>query len=107
MRLIGIEPTPLSMAEGLEDRFLARLSEYEGLAKAHLAYDQPLEKADMAVGLSRRTHPWEHYLGAVSDHICQALVEQAEALDQTAIEYAVMVKWNTVMDAVRQARGLP
>lgn len=107
MGLVGLDPRPVSMVEGFEERFFARFSEYEGLTKAQLACDRPVEKQPLAVGLSRREHPWQQYLGTVSDHICEALVGRTEALDQTAIEYAVMLKWNTVMDGVRQARGLP
>lgn len=104
MGLVGIDPTPLTVEEGFEERFFARFSEYEGLAKAQLACDRPVEKQALAVGLSRREHPWQQYLGAVSDHICEVLVGQAEAVDQTAIEYAVMLKWNTVMATARQCR---
>jgi hypothetical protein len=100
-RLAGLEPAPLDNVEALEERLFSRFAEYEQLAKESIACCSPLPKRNWAVGLSQREHPMEKYLGAVSDHFCEALSEPVEAIDRSAIEMAVQQKWNITMEVAR------
>jgi hypothetical protein len=105
MRLAGLEPAPLDNAAALEGRLFSRFAEYEQLAKDSLACSAPLQKQNWSVGLSRREHPMEKYLGVASDHFCESLAEPVEAIDRSAIEMAVQQKWSITMAGIQRTTG--
>lgn len=102
MRLVRLQPTPPANIRDLETRLLPRFPEYETLAKSATQNSDPLPERDWTFGLSRREHPLEKYLGAVSDHLCESLSGLVQAVEHSAIETAVLAKWNISMNVAKE-----
>jgi hypothetical protein len=117
MKYAGIKPTPDGPTGNPEEFFRQRWEEYDSLFMAHLNCNEPFDEQRSGIGLSNREHPTDQYLGAISDHICEALgvlaypkslraqweYPSASAMATTALELALTQRWIVALSVAGEA----